>query len=78
MSLSLEERLQKAIEKVEEADARGSGSADKYEVEIKALKRQIIKEKKENKPPPHSACVSLFPPSPSSFLQTHPEDGIGL
>lgn len=51
---SLEERLKTAIGQFEAEDARGSArGADKYENEIKELKRKIIKEKKENKQPLH-------------------------
>lgn len=51
----LEQKLKAAIEQFEAADARGSSSADKYELEVKELKKQIEKEKKEWKPPQHPA-----------------------
>ena len=52
---TLETRLKEAINAFEDADARGSSGADKYEIEVQELKRQVAKEKKEYKPPQHPA-----------------------
>jgi hypothetical protein len=72
MTSELETRLKTAMEQFEAADARGSSSADGIENEIKELKRQIIKEKKENKPPLHPSYVPFsFNPLLFFFIPFH-------
>lgn len=55
MSTDLEKRLEEALNAFNDAEASGSSKADSYETKIKQLRKQIIIEKRNYKPPQHPA-----------------------